>query len=931
MIFARANGRRGSCKPLVLTLAIACLWSTRTLAETLRPADERFADPEVTEVPNFQRHVVPLLGRLGCNGRACHGSFQGQAGFRLSLFGYDFQLDHEALTGGESPRVNREVAAASKILEKGTLEIPHKGGKRMEPGGWEYRMLARWIEAGAPGAEPLSTLAALEAEPKEIRFAKPEERTRFRVIARWADGSAEDVTRLCRFSTNNDEIADVDADGGVVIHKPGDTDIVACYDNGVATVQVLLPVSDKLGEAYPEVPTPTKIDQLVAEKHRKMGLVPSELSSDTEFLRRVSLDIAGVLPTPVEIDRFVQDTGADKRERKIDELLARPAHASWWATKLCDWTGNNEASHENPFRGEIAREWHEWIERRLLENKPYDQIVAGILLAKGRREGQDYSSYVAEMSSYTRREAPADFAARPDMPHYWARRGFRTAEERALGVAHSFLGVRIQCAQCHKHPFDQWTQGDFDRFAAFFDRVLYGVAPASRPQFKALNEETGIEKLSGKEQRDRQRELALAGKPIPWKEVFLTPPPNPSAAAKAEQKKKEKGKKPQPVARNYMPKLLGGEEVIESQYDDPRQAVMEWLRSPDNPYFASAVVNRVWAHYFGVGIIEPADDQNLANPPSNPALLDYLRSEFVAKGYDLKWLHREITRSRTYQLSWRPNETNRLDERNFSRAQFRRLPAEVTYDAILVATASGKVACPAPSGFAGRAIAASSNEEMGNARFALVAFGKPPRATTCDCERSSEPNLQQSIYLRNDQDIFRFLDRADGWLAELAEKHGMSKPTPVPEAEKEAKKLGKYRPSRSEQIAKLTQRAKKFEEQGLADAAAQLRQRIERLSAMADQTTAEKPAPSPNSGDPSVVARDDSATPTTSTPAAVPVAEVDQTRAITEAYLRTVSRYPTDAEMAKAKAYVGQSANFVSGLRDVLWALLNTKEFIVNH
>ncbi|HVW01167.1 MAG TPA: DUF1549 domain-containing protein, partial [Planctomycetaceae bacterium] len=428
--------------------------------EVLPRAEQRLGGVEGTEVPDFQRHVLPLMGKLGCNGRACHGSFQGQGGFRLSLFGYDFKADHEALLGGEKPRVDLEDPEGSLMLEKPTMGIPHKGGKRMEVDGWEYRVLVRWIKAGGKGvADDAVRFDRLEVVPDRIVFKDKGEKASLRVIAHWADGTAEDVTGLTRFRTNDESIAEIDADGVVTQIGPGDTHVVAFYDNGVAPTQVLLPVSDSIGPKYPEVPTPTQIDKLVVDKLRTLGVVPSDLASDTEFLRRVSLDMTGTLPTPSEIEQFLADTSADKRSRKIDELLTRPAYAAWWATRLSDVTVNNPRDFpERTVANEQSRQWHAWIEKRIAENVPYDQIIAGIVLATSRRSGQSYEDYAEEMSSYFRKEGAPNFADRETMPHYWTRQTLRNNDERALGFAYSFLGLRLQCAQCHKHPFDQWTQ-----------------------------------------------------------------------------------------------------------------------------------------------------------------------------------------------------------------------------------------------------------------------------------------------------------------------------------------------------------------------------------------------------------------------------------------------------------------------------------------
>jgi hypothetical protein len=326
---------------LLLVAAVLASCVTRIQAdEIVSPVDKRFT-AETPDVPDFQRHVVPLLGRLGCNGRACHGSFQGQGGFRLSLFGYDFAADHAALTGGESPRVDRDKPSASLILQKPTLTIDHEGGERFPAGGWEYRLLRRWIEFGAlPVAADAAVLESLEIAPQEITFEGSRQSAPLRIVAVWSDGTREDVTPLCRFRSNDESIATVNESGVVTAAGRGDTHVIAFYDNGIMDVPVIVPVSEQTGPRYPDVATPTRIDELAVQKLRKVGLVPSELADDAEFLRRASLDITGTLPAPQEIAACLADSSSDKRARKIDELLSRPTYAAWWATRLGDWTGN---------------------------------------------------------------------------------------------------------------------------------------------------------------------------------------------------------------------------------------------------------------------------------------------------------------------------------------------------------------------------------------------------------------------------------------------------------------------------------------------------------------------------------------------------------------------------------------------------------------
>jgi hypothetical protein len=809
------------------TCAIVLLAATQLAAEeTLPPANQRFAAHRVEETPDFQRHVLPLLGRLGCNGRECHGSFQGQGGFRLSLFGYDFAADHASLLEEGQGRVDREAVADSLILQKPTRQVEHKGGERFKADGWEYRLLRRWIEAGAPNAAgDRADFVALEIEPREIVFAKENESTALKAMARWSDGTREDVTPLCRFRSNDESIATVSHEGVLTAKGKGDGHVVVFYDNGIAPVPVILPVSDAVADKYPSVPAPTKVDELVVQKLRKVGIIQADLCTDAEFLRRVSLDMTGTLPTPMEIEAFLADTAPDKRAAKVDELLARPTYAAWWTTKLCDLLGNSEQNlpvgGEQGLRREKSAQWYDWIYRRIENNTPYDKLVEGIVLGRSRQAGQSVADYCGEMSAYFRADQPADFAARETLPYFWTRGRFTPPQP--LRFSYAFLGIRLECAQCHKHPYDQWTKSDYDGFQAFFDGV--GQNYGDRKLAEAMKKELGLtaDQDSGGYKK-LFADLATSGKTVPWQEVSVS----------SLEKQIEKARRPaKSGGRVFAPRLLGEDELAAGKADDCRAPLMQWLRERDNPYFARALVNRVWANYFGVGIVEPPDDMNLANPPSNDPLLRYLAEQFIERGFDLKWLHREILLSRTYQLSWRPNSTNERDERNFSHALVRRLPAELVYDAVTFINASHdqqQLLQTDPASVRGRAIGVVSGQARFAGNYATRLFGKPLREGICDCDRSSEPALLQTIYLRNDAEVLGQLSRKDGWLSQVAKCQDES-------------------------------------EEAL----------------------------------------------------------------IRQAYLRVFSRPPNAPETTFAQEYLQSAENRAAGLRDVLWALLNSKEFLLNH
>ena len=778
--------------------------------EIIAPASQRFASAATEETVDFQRHVVPLLGRLGCNGRACHGSFQGRGGFRLSLFGYDFKMDHEALTGTASSenesRINRTTSGESLIVQKPLLAIDHEGGKRFASGSWQHHLILRWIESGARGIAQPRELTRLEVEPSAVVFMDAEP-IALRVVAVWEDGLREDVTCLCRFRTNDDSVVSVDADGRLQATGNGDTHVIAFYDNGVASIPVIRSDTGRGGSEYSTQLARTKIDELVLAKLRKLGIAPAALCSDAEFLRRVSIDMTGTLPTPEEIETFLLDESQDKRVNKVNELIERPAFSAWWANKICDFTGCNP-QQQAELGQELAVQWYNWVYQRLRENTPYDELVERIVLATGRREGQSYDDYAKETSSYFDDKSPVEFAQRATMPHYWSRRTLDKPEATALAFAHSFLGIRLQCAQCHKHPWDQWTQDDFKQFTAFFSTVRFGVAPESDAAYRELAGKVGLS-LRGNDGSPVRADVlrrAETGQTVPWREVYIA-------------------KRTEANELN----LLRSRKVKLGSSDDPRKPIMSWMNEPDNPWFARTLVNRVWAGYFNVGIVDPPDDMNAANPPSNPALLDWLTKGFVSNDYDMQWLHRQIVTSDTYQRSWKPCESNSQDRRNYSRAIPRRMPAEVIYDALKQATAATDKQAEVRTDLSRRAIGHLSMRLAGT--YAMHVFGKPERTVNCDCERDNQPTLLQSVFLQNDPLVQQRLE-SSGWLDEIAA----------------------------------------MEEQDIVNANDLIR----------------------------------------------------------TAYLRTVGRVPSQHELQRAAKHIDDAESVAEGMRDLMWVLLNTKEFILN-
>lgn len=781
------------------------------LKPILSPIQNRISANEKLE-PDFQKHVIPLLGRLGCNSRNCHGSFQGRGGFQLSMFGYDFKQDFDNL----QKRIDKKAPDQSLVLNKPTSEDEHEGGLRLPPGGWEQKLLREWIASGAKSVEKNSPqFVRLDVTPKQVVFSKKGEKVQIKAVAVWSDGTREDVTCLTRFESKDDTVSEVTPEGVIHAKGTGDTYVISYYDNGIFSTQVILPIEKKQSGEYPNVPTPTEIDRHVVNKLKKLGIQPSGLCTDDEFLRRVSLDITATLPSPDEIQEFIKDKSPDKRSRKVEELLERPAYVSWWSMKLCDLTGSNAGYLGGTEMAQpVVGQWNAWINRRVKDNIGWDQIVSGIILGTSRLPGETYDEFMARQSKYTSVKDRLDFTALDNsMPHYWARSNMSVPSDKALAFGYTFLGMRLDCAQCHKHPFDQWSKQDFQLFTEFFTRIKFGIPKDATILHEQSRNMLGVPVKLNTAALRRQSYLRIAaeGRPIPWREVFI-----------------ESAKSDKQIA-----KLLGGQEINISQSSDPRELLMHWMLNEPNHYFAKAFVNRIWAHYFNVGIINPPDDLNLANPPSNKALLDYLVKGFIKSGYDMKWLHRTITNSRTYQLSWRPNDTNRKDTRNFSHAVLRRMPAEVAIDAILKATASSAKAKQFDQNMNVRKISQHPRSYQARAiDFSLLVFGKPLRTTNCDCERQNEPTLLQSLYVRNDEEMLKNLTRPDSWLVEV-KKQSTDQP--------------------------------------------------------------------------------------------------DFDALVTEAYLRTLSRLPNQEELKDSKLHLKSTKTLDEGLHDLLWALLNTQEFITNH
>ncbi|MEM1069790.1 MAG: DUF1549 and DUF1553 domain-containing protein [Planctomycetota bacterium] len=900
----------------------------KTSGPTIQPLSQRFSDRETKEVPDFQKHVIPLLGRLGCNGRACHGSFQGRGGFQLSLFGYDFKSDHEALLDDQTYRVDVDDIAESLILAKPVDADLHDGGKRFDLDSWQYNVLSRWVAAGAP-FEPgnVQALERLEVSPSEIQFENQGDQIDLRVVAHWQDGTSEDVTALCRFSTNDEAIASIDENGRVGSGARGDTHVVVYYDNAVVPIPVIRPVGPSLES---QIASQHAIDQLVQDKLNKLGITASGPCTDAEFIRRVYLDITGILPPADAVREFLADGSADKRQRLADQLLDSPGYAAWWATRFSDWTGNSEAQLNNvlPVRNAASRLWYEWLRVRLDENVPYDQIIEGIVTAESRQANESYTEFCESMTEACKPGNEWEFAKRDGMPLYWARQNFRQPEERAIGFAYAFLGVRIECAQCHKHPFDQWSKNDFEEFAKLFAPMRYNQNQVS-PEAKADRDEL-VAKITGDKEfknngdlRRAVQQAARDGEVVPFGELLV----NTRGMSTAERRRqiaraKKAGRKP-PPSRTPSGTILGEADPLELN-QDPRPALMQWLRSPDNPYFAKAIVNRVWSNYFGAGLVDPTDDMNLANPPVNAPLLDYLATELIQNDFDLKWLHREIVTSATYQRSTEINSTNAQDRTNLSRHIPRRLPAEVVHDAVLLATGSDDRARQLRSELEEMAIAEGQPRSRNRSNFALEVFGQSIRETNCDCDRSDSPSLLQSIYLRNDVEMHQKLRDKNGWVAQACKEMGV--PGPVGTQDPRQMAAMKRADGLRRQLVNRIRQAKKTPEPRREKVLGQMRRDFERSSNKLKQAGFTAPTFDELLANPSSWTELE---PTREKGSGHATTTIDDL--VEEAYLRTLSRYPDSEENQIAVEFIEESESIADGVQSLMWALVNTKEFIITH
>lgn len=668
-------GRRVSLQRMSRLGFVACLIGLGLAAPV--PAVASTPESAVAVSLSFENDIIPILTRFGCNTSGCHGKAEGQNGFKLSVFGFDPVADYQSLTQeGRGRRTQTALPEQSLLLTKAAGLVPHGGGVRIDRRGDFYRTLRDWIAAGLPWGDPETGRAvAVRVEPPEETVAMGQSRT-LRVIATLASGTERDVTNLTRFQSNNESLATVDEAGVVrIADLPGDVAVMASYLGHVDVFRALIPRAE--ATEMPALPVENVIDELVHSKLRKLRIVPSGRAEPADLLRRVSLDLAGTLPTADEVREYLADERPDRYPRLLEKLLQSPEHADFWAQKWGDIlrVDRQALGHRQ------AYEYHRFLRQQVAQNTPLDRFCRSIVAARGPLTEQPGGSFFKVVTN------PGSMAGT---------------------LSQVFLGIRIECAQCHHHPYDRWGQDDYLGMQALFSGV----------GFKGT--ETGDSLVT------------QAPGPVTHPRTGVVIPPHP----------------------------LGGQPVEAGR--DRREALAEWMTSPENPWFARNLSNRVWAHFLGRGLVEPVDDQRLTNPPTNPELLDALAGHLVKSGYDLRALIRLICQSETYRRSSTPNETNQRDGQNYSRFLWKRPSAEVLFDAVCQVTGVEEKFPGVPAGV--RAI------ELWDSQVShdfLKLFGRPTRLTACECERTVEPSVGQVLHVLNSPAIEQKVAHAGGRIARL--------------------------------------------------------------------------------------------------------------------------------------------------------------------
>ena len=687
------NGRWNISVPILIVCAILAYTCTLIPSTCWGNIDsETQTDNKAeTTTPLFLKDIAPILDKMGCSAGLCHGKFGGQGGLNLSLLTLNPESDYEPIVHhNRGRRINLIEPEQSLLYLKPTGQIPHAGGVRFEVGSDEAETILRWIEAGAHFSPDEPRLEKLEIEPKEVAFNTVGETQQVKVLAHFTDGSTEDVTHQAVYESKDEPVATVTEDGLVTSTRWGGTAILARFLGEVTSTFITVPRAAD-GKPFPEIHTNNFIDEFVAAKLRKLNVRPSELSSDSEFMRRVYLDTIGKLPASNEVREFLADKNPDKRTILIDKLMDTPEWVNLRTLKMADMLRVHPRRLGNGEFGERgATLFHQFIKDAIADNTPYDEFVRDILQSTG-------STYQSGPTNYYRIE--------------------RQPSGRAETTAQVFLGIRLSCARCHKHPFDEWTTDDYWNFAAFTGKV-----------------------------NTRGGEL--------YQELVVYH--NPGGRVINQSVQGNRGQVAQPT-------FLGGETLPEAYRAEAIDHLANWITADSNPYFAKATVNRLWSHYFGRGIVDPVDDMRATTPPSVEGLLEALAEELIRSGYDTKHIIKLILNSRTYQLSAEPNETNELDDRFFSRFMPRPLMAQVLLDVLNDVTGASEKYGRYPQGM--RAVELPLPV---SSRF-LSLFGRSNREFLGNLDPLLEPTLTQALHIINSPYVNGKLKNRNGTITQLLE------------------------------------------------------------------------------------------------------------------------------------------------------------------
>ncbi|MCA8995775.1 MAG: DUF1553 domain-containing protein [Planctomycetaceae bacterium] len=686
------------------TIAIRCLWllvsifgmvSAASSIPAIEPKDAAGSpSPQLldsglhaSEV-TFEADIQPLLTRFGCNSGPCHGKSRGQNGFALSLLGFDSDFDYDSLVRqARGRRISPASPQLSLLIQKAMGSLPHGGGIRIEAGSKPHQLLSRWIAAGAPRTPAdAPQLVRVSVEPPLASLA-PEESFALQVTAEYSDGSLRDVTDASAFQSNDNTIAAVSPEG-VLQAGPvtGETAVMARYMNHIALCSVTIPLPQEVApEVYDQLPQAHPVDALVLDKLKLLNMLPSAAADDSTFHRRAYLRVIGRLPTVEETREFLADGAPNKRQTLIAQLLQQPEYGDFWANKWADLL------RPNPYHVGIKAtlNYDAWIREAFRENMPYDEFVKQLLTSRGStfRDGETVMF-----------------------------RDRRKPDELTTIVSQLFLGIRLECAKCHHHPFEVYGQSDFYSFAAYFARIGRKGTGISAP-------------ISGSE------------------EFIFTA---------------DKGDVQHPITNEVLePRPIFGEAPEIAEGEDRREALAEWLASPENPYFAQTMANRVWTDLMGVGLVEPVDDLRATNPPTNPELLQALGDDFVQSDFNIKKLIRQIVLSKAYAMSTLPQPRNELDTRYYSRKYRQRLRAEVLLDSVVQVTG-------VPESFSAMAPNAKAKElwthRIGS--LFLDAYGRPDPNQDPPCERTGEPTVVQTLHLMNSENLAQKITSDKGQAAQ---------------------------------------------------------------------------------------------------------------------------------------------------------------------